>query len=69
MQTRLALCSQYLRDVEAKLAQLNLSVESIEEQSTITEALSFLDQALRAVSLTRERIEALPETRSKIASG
>jgi hypothetical protein len=67
MRSRLSLCSQYLKDVQAELSRLKSLMATLEEEAALAEALSFVDQALRAVTQTKEHIEALPETRTKIA--
>jgi hypothetical protein len=63
MENRLALCSQHLREVEAKLIELQRTPSShIEgEAARIAEALSFVQHAITAVSQTREKVEGLPE--------
>jgi hypothetical protein len=60
MQSRLALCSHCLEEVQQKLIKLDASfADDPEGQAKISEALSFIAEALSAVSQTRERVQAL----------
>lgn len=61
MHNRLKLCHDYLKDVEAKLIKVRNQMDSPEEAGRAMEALSLVQLALKAVSETRAKVEALPE--------
>ena len=57
MQNRLLMCATYLQEVEEKLAALLDSVNIDSSQgSSVMEALSFVQQARRAVSEAQTRL-------------
>jgi hypothetical protein len=59
MQNRLLMCATYLQEVEEKLAALLASMNSDRSQSSrVTEALSFVQQARRAVSEAQTQINS-----------
>ena len=64
MQNRLSICSQYLKEVEARLIQLQRNPSSdVDDESRISLALSFVRQAMiTLVGQTPERVEDLPES-------
>ena len=63
MEDRLKICFEHLKEVEAKLLeQLQAPTTEFKEAARISEALSFLSQAIRAISQTREVVEGLPES-------
>ena len=60
MQNRLMLCATYLKEVEEKLLALQDSMEVAPEQrGNIAEALSFVQQARKAVSQTKASVDSL----------
>ena len=59
MKNRLVMCSIYLEEVESKLSELVNAVEDGAERAKVSEALSFVQQAKRAISETENRIGAL----------
>jgi hypothetical protein len=60
MQNRLLMCATYLQEVEEKLAALLASMNSDRSQSSrVMEALSFVQQARRAVSEAQTQIDSL----------
>lgn len=68
MQSRLQLCSVYLKEVEGKLIQLRNSMgDNLEARSKVIEALSFIEQAHRAVSQTQQQVAQLQRVRNKSA--
>jgi hypothetical protein len=66
MKSRLNLCCQYLGDVKTRLVELLDSSESATERIRIAEAISFLEQATRAVSEAQNRIDDLPEEAKRL---
>ena len=69
MQSRLQLCSVYLKEVEGKLIQLrNLMGDDVEAKSTVNEALSFIEQAHRAVSQTQQHVTELQRSRNHLTN-
>jgi hypothetical protein len=60
MKTRLAVCSTCLQEIESKLTELLPSVNgNRQERAKVAEALSFVQQARRAVSDTQTRIDGM----------
>ena len=60
MQNRLLMCATYLQEVEEKLAALMASTNSDRSQTfKVTEALSFVQQARRAVSEAQTQVDSL----------
>jgi hypothetical protein len=59
MQSRLALCARCIKEVEEKLTKLQLSVHDKDSRYKIAEALSFIEEARKAVTATQERIASL----------
>jgi len=60
MKTRLTVCSTCLQEIESKLTQLLPSVDgNRQERAKISEALSFVRQAQKAVSDAQTRIDAM----------
>ena len=56
MQTDLLLCREYLKEVEAKLKQLERAASNeLESYSKVSEALFFIRQAIIALSQIREQ--------------
>ena len=70
MQSRLALCARCIKEVEEKLTKLQSSVHDEDSRYKIAEALSFIEEARKAVTATQERIASLKSTggASKAAS-
>ena len=67
MQTRLQLCSVYLKEVEGKLIQLRNSMgDDLEAKSKVIEALGFVEQAHRAVSRTQQHVAELQRARNHL---
>ena len=60
MKESLKTCAESLRDVEAKLRNVHDSSHDDVERVRISEALSFLDNAIAAVSHARERVKDFP---------
>lgn len=60
MKEPLKTCAESLRDVEAKLRNVLDSSHDDVERGRISEALSFLDKAIAAVSHAREKAKGLP---------
>ncbi len=60
MKTRLALCSTYLEEVEAKMREL-LAMPGNDNEAKIKlmEAMSFVRQARLAISETQARVQSL----------
>jgi hypothetical protein len=63
MEDRLIRCREMLREVETKLLELQQSpAKDVEEQaSRLGEALSFVHEAIRAISRTPEPVEVLQD--------
>ena len=62
MQDRLSLCYQHLKEIEARLLKLEQRPSSDPSDGfAIAEAVSFIKQAITAVSQTRERVSRLPK--------
>ena len=59
MQSRLALCARCIKEVEEKLTKLQSSVHDEDSRYKIAEALSFIEEARKAVTATQERIASL----------
>lgn len=60
MQNRLLMCATYLKEVEEKLVELQASMDgNLSEKSKVTEALSFVEQARKAISETKTRVDSL----------
>jgi len=60
MENRLLMCATYLREVEEKLAALLASMDGDRSRSSrVTEALSFVQQARRAVSEAQTQVDSL----------
>ncbi len=70
MQSRLALCARCIEEVEEKLVKLQSSVHDEDSRYKIAEAISFIEEARKAVTATQERIASLKSVRgaSKAAS-
>ena len=67
MQSRLQLCSVYLKEVEGKLIQLRNSVgDDLEARSKVVEALGFIEQAQRTVSQTQQHVGKLQRARKHL---
>lgn len=60
MKEPLKTCAESLRDVEAKLRSVHDSSHDESERGRISEALSFLDNAIAAVSHAREKVKGFP---------
>jgi hypothetical protein len=58
MQDRLDLCLDHLKEVESKLIELQRTPHS---DARIAEALSFVQQAINAVTQTHHFVKRLPE--------
>lgn len=56
MQSRLALCARCIKEVEEKLVKLQSLVDDEDSRYKIAEALSFIEEARKAVTATQERI-------------
>ena len=64
MKNRLAICSKYLEEIESKLSAFLTSPESDPEEKTgLTEALTFVHQARKAISEAQARVESLHKRR------
>jgi hypothetical protein len=60
MKDRLVICSKYLEEIESKLSAFLASPESEPEEKTgLTEALTFVQQARKAISEALVRVESL----------
>lgn len=59
MQSRLALCARCIQEVEEKLAKMQSSIDDEDSRYKIAEALSFIEEARKAVTATQERIASL----------
>jgi hypothetical protein len=72
MQSRLALCARCIEEVQEKLAKLQSSIHDEDSRCKIAEALSFIEEARKAVTATQERIASLKSahgaSKSKAAS-
>ena len=64
MQSRLALCARCIEEVEEKLVKLQSLVDDEESRYKIAEALSFIEEARKAVTATQERIVLLKSSGS-----
>jgi hypothetical protein len=59
MKNKLSVCSSYLFEVEEKLLELQSSTDNAEETARISEALSFVHEARKAISAARTTVESL----------
>jgi hypothetical protein len=60
LKSRLSVCANYLQEVEAKLVELKTTMtDDPEANARVTEALSFVHDAYKAVSAARTTVESL----------
>jgi hypothetical protein len=60
VKNRLAICSTYLDEIESKLSAFLASPESdLDEKTGLTEALTFIHQARKAISEAQVKVDAL----------
>ena len=67
MKNRLSACSGYLPEVEEKLIELqSLTVDDPEESARVSEALTFVHEAQKAISAARTTVESFQGSRSQL---
>jgi hypothetical protein len=68
MKNRLVMCATYLEEVESKLSELVNSVKDDADRAKASEALSFVQQAKKAISETTSGVGSL-HVRTEIDKG